>query len=219
MMLTRNRVTSRWAAVLAVAGLAGPVFGQFSLTVNADPADGGSTAVFPQQSSYEDGDEVTLTATAAEGFEFAGWGGDITASESTIVFLMTGDVELTAMFTEAGPATFKLTAFVDPSGAGTIVRDPAEFEYEDGAEVTLTAYAGDGFVFTGWSGDLPEGADAASSELTVTMSSDVNIEATFAAAQQLDGATGAGCGAMGLAGFGLMLSLMAAQYVGLKRRR
>jgi len=219
MMLTSNRVTGRWIVMLAVVGLAGPAFGQFSLTVTADPADGGSTAVFPQQASYDDGDEVTLTATPAEGFEFVGWAGDITATESTIAILMTDDTELTAMFAEAAPATFTLTAFVDPSGAGTIVRDPAEFEYENGAEVMLTAYAGEGFVFSGWSGDLPIGADATNPELTVTMTGDLNIEALFAAGQQLDDGNGvsAGCGAMGLAGFGLMLSLMAAQYIGLKR--
>lgn len=213
-------MTNRWAAVLAIIGLAAPAFGQFSLTVNSDPANGGSTAVFPQQTSYEDGDEVTLTATPAEGFEFAGWEGDITAAESSIVILVTDDTELTATFVEAAPPSFRLTAFVDPSGAGTIVRDPAEFEYEEGAQVTLTAYAGEGFVFTGWSGDLPLGADATAAELTVTMTGDLNVEALFAAGQQLDDGDGvsAGCGAMGLAGFGLVLSLMAAQYLGLKRR-
>lgn len=217
--MTRSELTTKllwtWLAGLVIVS---PVMGQFTLTVDSEPAEGGSTAVFPQAATYDDGAEVTLTATPAEGFEFAGWEGDVVAAESSITILMTDDTLLTAVFTEATPPGHVLTAFVDPSGAGTIVRDPAEFEYEDGAQVTLTAFAGEGFVFTGWEGDLPEGSDGSSAELTVVMNGDVTLEASFAAAQQLDDETATACGAMGMSGFGLMLSLMAAQYVGLRRR-
>ena len=212
---------SRWLGPVAVVlWLAGPVWAQFTLNVDSDPADGGVTAVFPNDGPYDDGTEVTLTATPADGFTFAGWEGDVVASESTITILMTDDTNLTAVFTAAAPAGHTLTAFVDPSGAGTIVRDPADFTYADGAQVTLTAFAGEGFVFTGWSGDVPAGADPLSTELSLVMTDDLNVSASFAAAQELvDSAAGAGaCGAMGLAGLGLMMSLMAAQYVGLRRR-
>ncbi len=41
-----------------------------SLTVNVDPANGGAVAVNPDLQSYQQGDTVTLTATAANGYLF-----------------------------------------------------------------------------------------------------------------------------------------------------
>ena len=201
-------------AAAVVMMLAAPAMAQYVLEIEASPEAGGLV------SSYEEDGFVTVTASPTNGYEFVGWEGDIVASSSSMTFQLVDDTYLVAVFAEATPPGFKLTAFVDPSGAGTIIREPAEFEYADGAEVTLSAYANPGFVFSGWEGDLPEGADAADSVLTVVMDGDLDIEATFAAAQTLDDSAGLGgtaCGAVGTVGFGLMLSLMAMMKLGRSR--
>lgn len=202
--------TQHWITTLACAAFAcllgaGPAFGQYALDIEVEPVDAGIV------SSALDGDYTTVTAMPAEGYEFVGWEGDITATEDSMTFEMLDDTYLVAVFEPAGGVEYTLTAFVDPSGAGTIVRDPADFTYAEGTEVTLTAYADPGFVFTGWTGDLPAEADPTDATLVVTMDSDLDIEAAFAAAEGLvddnTGATGA-CGAMGSVAAIMLVSSM-----------
>lgn len=199
------------AAIILAAGAA-PASAQFILQVDVDPPDAGTVARFPAGDEFEEGAVVTLTATAAEGFAFVGWTGDVVAAESSMTLVISDDTVLTAVFEEADAPRYTLTAFVDPSGAGTIIRDPADFDYEEGEQVTLNAFAGDGFVFTGWSGDLPDDADASDPVLVVTMTDDLDVRANFAAGQTAEddssGSGGAGCGAIGAVGFAMMLSMM-----------
>jgi len=197
---------------IALASAALPALAQPALTLNAEPADTGYVARYPNASDYVAGEEITVTATPAPGFEFVGWVGDIESDYSSFTFVPTADTTLTAVFAEStipdGVDAFGLSAFVEPSGAGTIVRDPALFEYADGTEVTLHAFAGEGFVFTGWSGDLPEGADAENPELVLTMTDNLSVRANFSAGLVLDDESGKTvCGSVGAVG---MLMLMGA---------
>jgi len=215
----RNSIPCLCAAICVLAA-ANPALAQLSLTTNADPAEGGSVAVFPNDGDFAVGQLVTVTANAAEGFKFFGWEGSITAEEGSVTFEMTDNTELTAVFI-ADPVTFKLNAFIDPSGAGTIVREPAAFDYDPGTEVTLTAFAGEGFVFSGWTGDVPDSQDANSDSITVTVDSDLDLQATFATGSTLvDGAgdsSSIGCGSVGMVSIGTMLSMMFATGRGRKR--
>ncbi len=210
MSFTKNQsivIVSAFAAVLA---LATPASAQLSLTALVEPEDGGSVAIFPADEELVAGQEVTLTATPAEGYTFFGWEGSITAEQSSITFVMTDDTELTAVFIE-DLEVYTLNAFIDPSGAGTILRDPVAFEYDPGTEVTLTVFANDGFVFTGWVGDVPEDQDANSDSIVVTLDADVDIQATFAAGSTLDDSPSSGsigCGSMGMISLGSMFAMM-----------
>ncbi|MES2923814.1 MAG: hypothetical protein V4819_19830 [Verrucomicrobiota bacterium] len=58
-----------------------------------DPIDvpGVTVTRSPVGPTYPDGTSVTLTATAASGYEFLGWGGDLSGSETTITFNITGN--------------------------------------------------------------------------------------------------------------------------------
>jgi len=210
------------AVAVATVAFAADARGQVVLTLNVDPADGGFAARYPGAGDFIDGDVVTVTATPEPGYEFVGWVGDFESTNSTVSFVLAEDMELTAVFQETvhpdGVALYALTAFVDPSGAGTIVRDPALFEYEDGDEVTLQAYAHDGFVFTGWSGDLPAGADAANPTLVLAMTDNLDIRANFSAGLVL-GEGDTACGAIGTVGMVSMLGLMLALKLGRARRR
>lgn len=57
-----------------------------TLTVGSNDKSMGSVSVSPEQATYEEGDKVTLTATAAEGYEFVKWSDNATVSPRTIVF-------------------------------------------------------------------------------------------------------------------------------------
>lgn len=70
---------------------------QFVLTVNAE---NGSVALDPEGGTYDSGTSVSLTATANEGYEFAGWNGDLTGSVNPETITMDGDISISAMFTE-----------------------------------------------------------------------------------------------------------------------
>ena len=52
--------------------------------------------------------------------------------------------------------------------------------HTEGTEVDLTAQPEDGYIFTGWTGDLPAGASAMDTTLSVTMDGDKTLYAYFA---------------------------------------
>ncbi|MBS3817576.1 MAG: hypothetical protein KGY76_08455 [Candidatus Thermoplasmatota archaeon] len=85
--------------------------------------------------------------------------------------------------------TFNLTLNIDGNGAvevdGQDVEDGWTQEYEEGANVTLTATADDGYTFDGW-----DGADKTGQEIEVTMDSDKEITATFTEEEGGDGDDG-----------------------------
>jgi len=69
---------------------------QYTLTVNVVGA--GTVAVDPDLPSYEEGQEVTLTATADEGWVFSGWSGALGGTANPATITMVADTEVTAAF-------------------------------------------------------------------------------------------------------------------------
>jgi len=59
----------------------------------------GTVTKNPSQATYNHGDTVALTAEPAEGYEFAGWSGDLTGSSNPATLTMTGNKSVTAHFT------------------------------------------------------------------------------------------------------------------------
>ena len=76
-----------------------------------------------------------------------------------------------------GPYTLA-TAVV---GSGTVARNPNQATYPAGTSVTLTATPATGYRFSGWSGS----ATGTANPLTVSMTGDINITATFTATAAL----------------------------------
>lgn len=84
--------------VIAVASsTTPPPPGTHSLTIDING--NGSVTKSPDQASYNDGTNVTLTAKPASGQQFSGWGGDATGSSATFVIKMDDDKSVTANFT------------------------------------------------------------------------------------------------------------------------
>lgn len=134
----------------------------------------GAIAKTPDQpAGYFLGQEVTLTAVPAPGWEFAGWSGDVTGTNSTVTLTITGAMNVTATFTTSGP--FTLTINTAGNGSGMVEINPEKAEYNYGDLVELTPMPAPDAIFTGWSGD----ASGAANPLKLTMTSDKTITATF----------------------------------------
>ena len=104
--------------------------------------------------SHLSGTVVTLTATPASGYTFAGWSGACTGTDDCIV---TMDAAKSVMATFKAIPKYALRVY--RSGSGAVSSDVAGIScgsdcvepYPSGAVVTLTATPIDGYYFSGWS--------------------------------------------------------------------
>ncbi len=118
---------------------------------------------------YGAGSTATLTATAAPGYAFTGWTGDASGTSNPLSVLINSDKSIGATFTRQ----YTLTATTPANG--TITGLASGGKYFTGTTATLTATPNPGFVFTGWNGD----ASGNASPLSVLITSDKTIGATF----------------------------------------
>lgn len=126
------------------------------------------------------GTVVTLTATPAGGSVFAGWSGGGCSGTGTCVVTVSAATSVNAQF-DLGPQT--LTVVIAGTGTGTVASAPAGIAcaptcsaaFPGGSVVVLTATAGGGSTFTGWSG----GGCSGTGMCSVTMNSATSVTATF----------------------------------------
>ncbi|NER11878.1 T9SS type A sorting domain-containing protein [Leptobacterium flavescens] len=128
----------------------------------------GNGQVDPSGGIFNDGEEITLTATPDEGWEFTGWSGDASGNNNPLTITIDSDKEITATFSR-----IRRTLTVNVEGNGRV--DPAERTFDDGETVSLTAVPDEGWEFAGWSGD----ATGNTNPLTVIMDINREITATF----------------------------------------
>jgi hypothetical protein len=64
----------------------------------------GSVSLNPSGGSYASGTQVTLTATAASGWQFSGWSNDLTGSQNPAVVTMTSSKSIVANFSQVSVA-------------------------------------------------------------------------------------------------------------------
>ncbi|HWR26852.1 MAG TPA: PA14 domain-containing protein, partial [Candidatus Thermoplasmatota archaeon] len=108
---------------------------QYTLAMNTIGS--GSVTKNPNQSTYNSGTIVTLTATPASGWSFTGWSGDLTGSTNPTTITMTGNKAVTATFT-INPTTAGWSAYNDLAGAASSA--PAT-NYHSGNSGLLKDYA------------------------------------------------------------------------------
>ena len=104
---------------------------EYNVTINVN---GNGTVAGANTGTYLQGSELTLTATPAEHYTFAGWTGDVTSTDNPLVVTVDGDKTITANFAKKN---YTLTVFTNDEDKGTI--DVATGSHEAGTEVTLTA--------------------------------------------------------------------------------
>ena len=113
----------------------------YTLTVSAGTGGSVSTA----GGTYEEGAEVTIVATADDGYTFFGWEG----SESTQVSLtltVSSNATITASFVQDVASITQYTLTVS-AGTGGSVSSTGGL-YDEGTEVTITTTANDGYTFS-----------------------------------------------------------------------
>jgi len=106
--------------------------------------------------SVDDGTQITLTAAAQADSVFLGWSGSGCTGTGPCALTVTSDQTVTATF--AGKDSLIVTK--SGSGTGTVTSSPAGIAcgsdcsevYAPGTVVTLTAAAGSGSRFAGWTG-------------------------------------------------------------------
>ncbi|MBF8965781.1 InlB B-repeat-containing protein, partial [Pontibacter sp. FD36] len=117
----------------------------------------GTVAKTPSQETYDAGSAVSLTATPATGYRFAGWGGDASGTANPLTVTMDGDKAVTATF-EAIPAS-EYSLAVSTTGGGAVSKSPDRATYTAGSAVSLTATPAAGYRFAGWGGDASGAAN------------------------------------------------------------
>ena len=161
---------------------------QYTLTVNASPADKGSVTKSPNKTSYDFNEAVTLTAVPISGWVFAGWSGDLTGTTNPATVNVTKNMAITATFAQS----FTITTSANPPAGGVVTLNPNKATYAPGEQVQVTATANSGYGFTSWSGDL----SGTNPTETVTVNGNLNIVANFSAAQYTFTATSSGNGSV-----------------------
>ena len=99
---------------------------------------------------YEQGENVTITATPNEGYIFLQWtkDGNIVSNETSYSFTASEDATYVAVFGEPAVNYYTIMTDLSPVEAGWI--DGAGI-YAEGETVTLTAYTNMGWIFDEWS--------------------------------------------------------------------
>jgi uncharacterized repeat protein (TIGR02543 family) len=167
----------------------------YTLALAASPAGAGSVAADPAGPTYFTGTSVSLTPSAATGYHFVNWTGDLTGSAVPGSVSMTLDKSVTANF---APDQYTLTtsmASIVPTGFACAVTPAGSVKVGNGAATAITAtnckrsVAGCGtgtvylyYTFTGWTAisGAPVFSSAGSAATTVTLSSgDAAIQANY----------------------------------------
>lgn len=141
----------------------------YVISVTANDTDGGTVS---GSGTYLDGQTVTVAAVAGDGYEFAGWSenGSTVSAEAVYTFQAEADRELVAVFVK----TYVITLLVDPAGGGTVLGGGT---YREGAQVTISATAGDGYRFAFWRSGGKQ--VSASNPYTITVTGDQTLTALF----------------------------------------
>ena len=102
----------------------------------------------PNQVAYTPGSTVRIDATPATGYQFTGWSGDASGTQTPITVTMDRSKAVTANFAAVPPSTYTVTLPVRTGG--TVTKSPNLSFYSQGSVVTLTPTANSGYSFSGW---------------------------------------------------------------------
>lgn len=161
----------------------------YSLAIAANPEEAGSVSAYPKADEYEDGSEVTLTATENFGYDFVNWtnaAGEEVSKEAKFKYTVNSNETLTANFKKV--ETYALNLNIDGTNDYMVTVSPAptvvdgKNMYEAGQKVVLTANQYEGLVtFTNWNDGTTN------SEKTVTMDANQDITAFYSQADIIAG--------------------------------
>ncbi len=124
-------------------------------TVNVDEPVVGSIYLNPAMENYPDSTWVTATLHLPKGYLNQGWTGDLSGTDTTMTFLVTGNMTIGAEIgidTDNPPDTYTIM-LIQPE-TGYINLEPAQDLYYAYSRVTARINIPAGYIFAGWTGDL-----------------------------------------------------------------
>lgn len=142
-----------------------------ALEITMEGSGSGTVTVEPSGGIYDQGTEVTLVALPDNGHSFAGWSGDVTATDDTLIVVMTDHKRVVASFDP--PLAYTISLWTN--GSGQVQFEPPVGPYPDGTVVTVTALPDSGWSFSHWGGALSGSANPE----TIVMNENKSIMATF----------------------------------------
>ena len=160
--------------VNGLVGIEEPYEVQFAsilpVSVNVNPENAGTIT---GTGEHAPGSNVTLTATANEGYAFNSWtnnNGEIVSTDPSYTFAVTAPVNFTANFDRV----YSVSVNFNLENAGMVV---GEGEYLLGTEVTMIASPNEGYAFNSWTLD----GEIVSTEptYTFTVTESVNLTVNF----------------------------------------
>jgi len=129
----------------------------YSLTITSEH---GTVGRNPDQSTYNVGDEVTLQATPVSGWKFDSWSGDITSTDNPVDVTITGNMSITANYTEDSVVCYDLDLGhggngTDPTANPTNSTGCTTGQYIEGETIALSgASPASGWKISGWVGTV-----------------------------------------------------------------
>lgn len=172
-----DKMGEAWfAAIDAWSPPTGPTY---SLTM--EPSIGnGTTSPAEGAHNYAQGSSVTLTATAADGYIFTGWSGDLTGDDNPASILLNGNKNISATFEQR---SYDLTLITDGT-AGAEVQPAGTVSVGHGTQTTISVSSiPEGSSFDAWvliSGSSVSIANPSSQSTTVKLESgSATVQANF----------------------------------------
>ena len=144
-------------------------------TYNLTTGTQGGGSISPNSGVYYDyrlGDQVSVTATPDNGWTFSGWAGDATGATNPLTVTMDANKTVTAIFTEILPS---ISLTIGQTGSGTTTPSAGTYTYPTETGVELFAAPANGWVFSGWTGDLTSAANP----LRIMLNADTAVTAVF----------------------------------------
>ncbi len=134
----------------------------------------GQGSITPASGTFQENQAITVTATAANGYLFDRWGGDLSGSTNPATVTMNANKTISAYFVQDTRKYYTITKL--PAPGGTITQSPEGSSLVEGSNVTLTAVPSKGWTFKEWSGDH---AGTGASWAISSLSNNISASASF----------------------------------------
>jgi hypothetical protein len=153
----------------------------YTLTVGVTGS--GSTSPTTGQHTYAAGAVISISATAAGGYHFVNWTGDVgsvanvNAASTTIT--MNSNYSITGNFEQTTVTYYTLT--MAATGGGSVNPGAGQHSYAAGTAVSIIASPAGGYYFVNWTGSVGTIANVNIASTTITVNGDYSVTANFAA--------------------------------------
>lgn len=161
----------------------------YTLDVKLGTPGAGNVTVNPSGTKFDDGTEITVSASENFGYHFASWNdenGKVVSTDNPYTFKISKNTSLTAVYTQKNvyPLNITLEGGANTNGVlfspvGNVV-DGVHY-YEEGTEVELTTVNNRILTFTNWEDN------STSPKRSIKMDGEKNVKATFSLADFIVG--------------------------------